>query len=262
MRVARIAAPTGPRTAVWHDDRWHGICDIFSNHSDVDDMLIYTGETYGADVALLSPVEPRVILGMAHNSGKEGRSLPPQAFMKSARTAVGPGAPITIDPSVGTVVAEGELAVVIGRFSRNLTPEEVPHAVFGYTIGNDVTATEQIPLDDKMTQAKNGDGFTPLGPWIETDLDPSSCAITVTIAGRDVARSSTDELGHGVVELLVYLTSILTLGPGDIVLTGAPKTAAPINDGDHVEITIEGIGTLDNHVRHVSMHPGEQGVSV
>jgi hypothetical protein len=107
---------------------------------------------------------------------------------------------------------------------------------------------DQIPLDDKMTQAKNGDGFTPLGPWIETDLDPSDVSIDVEVNGEIVATSSTKLLGWNVVEQLVYLTSLLTLGPGDIVLTGSPATYAQVQPGDFARITVHGIGTLTNPV--------------
>jgi 2-keto-4-pentenoate hydratase/2-oxohepta-3-ene-1,7-dioic acid hydratase in catechol pathway len=159
---------------------------------------------------------------------------------------IGPGEPIHLDPRVGRVVAEGELAMVIRGTCRNLTPDEVPGAILGWTIGNDVTATDQIALDDKMTQAKNGDGFTPLGPWIETDLDPRAVEISVGVAGHVVAEASTSALAWDVVEQLVYLSSVLTLSAGDVVLTGAPQTSAQISAGQLAEITLSGIGTLTN----------------
>ncbi|MDM4763014.1 fumarylacetoacetate hydrolase family protein [Galbitalea sp. SE-J8] len=183
---------------------------------------------------------------MSHNGGPADRALPPQAFHKSARTLADPGDVIPIDSSLGTVNIEGELAVVIGRTARRLSPADVPEAILGYTIGNDVTAVDQIPLDNQLIQVKNGDGYTPIGPWIETDLDPTSVDIVVRIDGVERAASNTRLLAYGVIEQLVYLTRYLTLGPGDVVLTGAPGTFVAVLPGQRVDITLGGIGTLHN----------------
>jgi 2-keto-4-pentenoate hydratase/2-oxohepta-3-ene-1,7-dioic acid hydratase in catechol pathway len=147
------------------------------------------------------------------------------------------------------VNVEGELAVVIRRHCRNLTPDEVPAAILGYTIGNDVTAVDQVALDEKMTQAKHGDGFTPIGPWIETDLNPSAVPITVRVNDEDQVSANTAQLAWDITEQLVYLTSYLSLGPGDVVLTGAPGTFTPVKPGDRSEIALGGIGALSNPVR-------------
>ncbi len=246
MRLARIDTPTGPRPVVQDGDVWAVVVD----HHSPD--LERTGETHPVDGArLLAPCEPRVVLGMAHNSGPADRLVPPQAFTKSARTVVGPGEPVQLDPAAGKVVVEGELAIVIGRTARHLTPEQVPGVILGWTVGNDVTAYEQSALDDKFTQSKNGDGFTPLGPWIETDLavaGVADLAIDVQVDGATEAKASTSGLAWDVVEQLVYLTSHLTLGPGDVVLTGSPSTSAHVVPGQTSAITIEGIGTLTNPI--------------
>lgn len=243
MRIARIATGHGPRAVIAEGDRWAEIADPFA------DTPSFTGTFHRANPArLLAPVQPRVVLGMAHN-GAGDRGLPRQAFLKSARTVVGPAGEIVLDERLGQVNVEGELAVVIRRTCRHLTPAQVPEAVLGYTIGNDVTAVEQVPLDEKMTQSKNGDGFTPLGPWVETELDDSAVPITVRVNGHVVAEASTAQLAWNVTEQLVYLTRYLTLGPGDVVLTGAPATFAPVKPGDRTEITLDGIGTLTNPVR-------------
>jgi 2-keto-4-pentenoate hydratase/2-oxohepta-3-ene-1,7-dioic acid hydratase in catechol pathway len=186
---------------------------------------------------------------MAHNGAPGDRDLPRQAFIKSPRTIVGPGDTIVVDENLGQVNIEGELAVVIRHHCRHLTAEQVPGAILGYTIGNDVTAVEQIALDEKMTQSKNGDGFTPIGPWIETDLDSGTVPMTVKINGETVAQASTAQLAWNITEQLVYLTGYLALGPGDIVLTGAPGTFHPAKPGDQSDITLGGIGTLSNPVR-------------
>ena len=242
MRIARIATRTGPHHVIQDTDRWLEIADPFAAQPR------FTGNEYPVGkVRLLAPVQPLVVLGMAHN-GPGDRELPRQAFLKSPRTIVGPDDDILADERLGQVNIEGELAVVIRHPCRNLTPEQVPGAILGFTIGNDVTAVDQVALDEKMTQAKHGDGFTPIGPWIETDLDPSAVSITVRVNGEDQASASTAQLAWNITEQLVYLTSYLSLGPGDIVLTGAPGTYTPVKPGDHSEIEIGGIGRLSNPV--------------
>jgi 2-keto-4-pentenoate hydratase/2-oxohepta-3-ene-1,7-dioic acid hydratase in catechol pathway len=230
---------------IWRDEQWVGITNPLSDSFDL------TGDAFGTNVTLLAPCRPRVILGMAHN-GPGDRPLPPQAFMKSPRTAVGPGDPIRIDPMLGAVNVEGELAVVMRRTVRHLQPDDVADAVLGFTIGNDVTAIDQIPLDEKMTQVKNGDGFTPLGPWISTGVDWWDVNIDVSVNGEHRAHGNTADLAYNVVEILVYLSSIMTLGPGDVILTGAPRTSTRVEPGDHVAISLAGLGTLENPVAHHS----------
>ena len=120
---------------------------------------------------LLAPVEPRTVVGMAHNTGPADRALAPQAFLKPARSVIGPGEAVGVPAGVGRVDAEGELAVVVGRTSRDLTTGDALDAVFGYTVANDVTGRDLQRSDPLWTTAKGYDTFTPLGPWIETDLD-------------------------------------------------------------------------------------------
>jgi 2-keto-4-pentenoate hydratase/2-oxohepta-3-ene-1,7-dioic acid hydratase in catechol pathway len=243
MRLARILTDAGPVPVVQRGDRWEAVRDILAED------LEFTGESFPlGQVTFLPPVEPRVVLGMAHNSGPSDRSLPPQAFFKSPRTIVGEGEPIVVDAGIGPVSIEGELAIVIGRRCRHLAPGEASAYIIGCTIANDVTAVGQIPLDDRLLQSKGGDGFTPLGPWIETDIDPADLGITVLVNDRVVAESSSQALAWNVDEQLVYLSSHLELGPGDVVLTGSPQTAAPVEPGDNVEIRIDGLGALRNPV--------------
>ena len=127
---------------------------------------------------------------MAHNGAPGDRDLPRQAFLKSPRTVIGPGDDIVVDERLGQVNIEGELAVVI-RHQPAPHADQVPGAILGYTIGNDVTAVDQIALDEKMTQSKNGDGFTPIGPWIETDLDSGTVPMTVRSTAKTVAEANT-----------------------------------------------------------------------
>lgn len=243
MRLARIATDRGPRPVLADGDHWLEIDDPFAA------VPAPTGVRHPmAGASLLAPVRPLVVLGMAHNGAPGDRDLPRQAFLKSPRTVIGPGESITVDRELGQVKVECELAVVIRRPCRHLTADEVPSAILGYTAGNDVTAVDQIPLDEKMTQSKHGDGFTPLGPWVETSLDPSDVAMSVRVGGELVAAGSTAGLAWTIAEQLVYLTRYLTLGPGDVVLTGAPGTFAPVEAGDIAAISLAGIGTLTNPV--------------
>lgn len=221
MRIARIATDHGPVPVVQQGLEWAEVADPFA------DNPVLTGPRYPVGSArLLAPVQPLVVLGMAHNGAHGDRDLPRQAFVKSPRTVIGPGDPIIVDDGLGQVNIEGELAVVIRRTSRHLSAEQVPDAILGYTIGNDVTAVEQIALDEKLTQAKHGDGFTPLGPWIETDLDAAAVPITVAVSGKPSAHATTAQLAWNITEQLVYLTAYLTLGPGDVVLTGPPAPSS------------------------------------
>ena len=244
MRIARITTDHGPRPVVQHGELWREVVDPFAAD------LAYTGIEHpvGA-VRLLAPVKPTVVVGMAHNGSPAERSRPPQAFLKSARTVTDPDIAIVLADHIGQVHVETELAVVMRRTSRNLTSAvDIPAAVLGYTIGNDITAVDQIPLDEMMTQAKNGDGFTPIGPWIETDLDPTHLPMTVRVNGKQVAAADTGQLARDITEILVYLTSYMTLGPGDIVLTGCPGTFATVKPGDTGAVSISGIGTLSNPI--------------
>ncbi len=244
MRIARIATAEGPRPVVAEGGDWVEIADPFA------DTLVQTGPRHPVSTAtLLAPVQPLVVLGMAHNGAPGDRELPRQAFLKSPRTVIGPGESIVVDDDLGQVNIECELALVVRRHCRHLTADQVPDAVLGYTVGNDVTAVDQVPLDEKMTQSKNGDGFTPLGPWIETSLDPSAIPMTVRVNGSVVARACTDQLAWNITEQLVYLTRYLPLGPGDIILTGAPGTFAPVKPGDVSDVSLDGVGSLTNPVR-------------
>jgi 2-keto-4-pentenoate hydratase/2-oxohepta-3-ene-1,7-dioic acid hydratase in catechol pathway len=242
MRFARVHTERGPVPAVWRDDGW----------AEVDSILApvprLSGRSWPASAALAAPCVPTLIVGMSANGTPASRDLPARSFLKSPRTAIGPSAPIHADTAVGGLAVEGELAVVMAVESRHLTPERALESVLGYTIANDVTAVEQIAADPTFTHGKNGDGFTPLGPWIETDLDPAALGIEVAIDGVVVATGNTADLGRAVAELLAYVTSVMTLGPGDVVLTGCPGSTAPIEPGQSASIRIDGLGELVNQV--------------
>lgn len=196
----------------------------------------------------LAPSVPANVLGMAHNTGRAGRDLPPQAFHKAATSVVGPGDAIELRPGVGRVEPEAELTIVVGSRVRGLTAGNASSAVLGYTIGNDVSARDLQASDELWISAKSQDTFTPAGPWIVTDLRGDDLAIGIKHNGVDLKAAGSADLGWKVEEILVYLTSFMTLYPGDLVLTGFPAECAPIVPGDTVTCHIAGIGELTNPV--------------
>jgi len=242
MRIARLDTPTGPRHAVALGERWHLIVSPFA------EPLVYTGDSIPVgEAVLLASVDPRVVVGIGHN--QPGHALPMQAWHKSVHTVAGTGDSVTAVRGVGTVNIEGELAVVIGKPASNLTLENAFDAVLGYTVANDVTNVDQGALDERNFQGKSGTNYTPLGPWIETEVaDPENVATEVAINGAVVVTSGSFNLPSSVAATLVYVTKWLTLQPGDVVLTGAPGTDLPVQPGDSVDITLAGIGTLSNTI--------------
>lgn len=200
----------------------------------------------------LAPSVPVNVFGMAHNTGQPGRDLPPQAFHKAASSVIGPGEAIQLDSTVGYVDPEAELTVVVGRPARGLTLETARSAILGYTIGNDVSARDLQKTDELWISAKSQDTFTPAGPWIVTDLDDSKLEIGIVHNGNTLRTASSADLGWKVDEIMVYLTSFMTLQPGDLVLTGFPAECARIQPGDTVVCRVEGIGELHNPVTGAS----------
>jgi 2-keto-4-pentenoate hydratase/2-oxohepta-3-ene-1,7-dioic acid hydratase in catechol pathway len=201
------------------------------------------------DFLFLAPSVPANVLGMAHNTGRAGRDLPAQAFHKAASSVIGPGDAIELTAGVGLVEPEAELTVVVGRKARGLTLENARTAILGFTIGNDVTARDLQKSDDLWLSAKSQDTFTPAGPWIVTGLDDADLPIGIVHNGAELTPASTADLGWKVDEILVYLSSFMTLHPGDLVLTGFPAATARLESGDAVTCRVGGIGELTNPVR-------------
>lgn len=248
MRIARLATAEGPRYAVDDDGAWAEIDDPFVRGEIARTGVVHPGE--GA--RLLAPTEPRVVVGSFRNTASAGHGgLPAAAFFKSPYTVVGPGEAIVVDPALGAVKGEVELALVVGTRCRFLSStEEAAAATFGYTVANDVTAVDQLPVDDVKLRAKNGEGFTPLGPWIETEFpNPADAVLVAAVDGTEVLRSSTNDLVRGALELLVWASEFVELRPGDVLLTGSPWTAFDISPGQECTATVEGIGSITNPVR-------------
>ncbi|MGG5171607.1 fumarylacetoacetate hydrolase family protein [Pseudarthrobacter sp. J1738] len=201
-----------------------------------------------SDFTFLAPSAPANVFGMAHNTGAPGRALPPQAFHKASTSVIGPGEAIELSESVGYVDPEAELTIVVGRACRGLTLETAREAILGFTIGNDVSARDLQKSDELWISAKSQDTFTPAGPWIVTDLNYSNAPISIVHNGNELKAASTADLGWNVEEIMVYLTSFMTLHPGDLILTGFPAECARINPGDTVVCRVGGIGELQNPV--------------
>lgn len=158
------------------------------------------------------------------------------------------GSPIQLPPSATEVHHEGELAIVIGRPCKDVPAARAAENILGYTIGNDVSARDHQRADGQWTRAKGHDTFCPLGPWIVTDLDPADLEIRTEVNGQVRQRSRTSLLLHDVGAIVEWVSAVMTLLPGDVILTGTPEGVGPIVDGDTVSVTIEGIGTLSNPV--------------
>ena len=207
------------------------------------------------EVKLLSPVIPTKIIAVGRNyvdhAAEMASEVPdsPAIFLKPPTTVIGPMAPIRIPKGVGEIHHEAELAVVIGRVTRNVEPEDVPGHILGYTAANDVTARALQRTDVQWTRAKGFDTFCPLGPAIDTEFDPSEPnSITCHVNGEKRQEGTISDVVFGVSEIVAFVSSVMTLLPSDVILTGTPAGVGPIVDGDRVEVEIEGIGVLMNPV--------------
>lgn len=218
-----------------------------------DDVRL-TGIRYAlAEVRLLAPILPSKVICIGKNYADHAREMggePPQEpviFLKPSTAVCGPGDPIQRPVRLSQRIDyEGELAVVIGRLCRQVPARRVSEVIFGYTCANDVTARDLQARDGQWTRAKGFDTFCPLGPWIETSVDPADLALTTRLNGEVRQSSRTSLLLHDVTALVAYVSQVMTLLPGDVLLTGTPAGVGPMEKGDEVSVTVEGIGTLGN----------------
>jgi 2-keto-4-pentenoate hydratase/2-oxohepta-3-ene-1,7-dioic acid hydratase in catechol pathway len=209
-----------------------------------------------ADVRLLAPVLPRSkVVGIGRNyaahAAEMGSDVPsePLMFIKPNTSVVGPGDPVFYPRQSSEVHYEGELAVVIGRICRDVPVERAADVIWGYTVGNDVTARDLQRSDVQFTRAKGFDSFCPLGPWIETELDVGDVRVQTFLNGDPKQDGRTSDLIFDVPTLVAHVSSVMTLLPGDVILTGTPEGVGPMQVGDEVEVSISGIGNLTNQVK-------------
>jgi len=209
----------------------------------------YTGRRFPlADVRLLAPVLPSKVADHAEEMGGKP-PVEPVLFLKPSTSVTGQGDPIAYPVKLTERVDfEGELAVIIGRLCRDVPIERAQDVIFGYTCANDVTARDLQARDGQWTRAKGFDTFCPIGPWIETMADPTDLALTTSVNGEVRQRARTSEMVHDVPTLVAFVSQVMTLLPGDVLLTGTPAGVGPLQHGDEVSVTIESIGTLRNRV--------------
>ena len=235
---------------------------------DDEDLVVLAGdpmfqgfETSGERVALsearlLAPVIPRSkVVGIGLNYPGVEALLPPGSktdpviFLKPNTSVVGPGDAIQLPPVQGRVIHEGELAIVIGSVAKRVQEEDADDVIFGYTIANDVTAIDQMLEDGQWARGKGYDSFCPIGPFIETDLDPRGVPIRTVVDGEERSSGHTRDLVLSIPEIVARVSDVWTLLPGDLILTGSPLGRLEIEAGQRVEIEIGTIGRLVNPVR-------------
>ncbi|MFC0272739.1 fumarylacetoacetate hydrolase family protein [Metabacillus herbersteinensis] len=213
----------------------------------------YTDHSFSLnEVKLLAPLEPNQIIGIGANYVSNVEDLPselpeiPVFFFKPTSSVIGPEEEIVIPTGIDQVKFESELAIVIGKEAKNVPESEVLDYVFGYTVGNDVTAPQFFHQDGHWTIGKSFDTFTPLGPVIETELDPFNVKVEAKLNDSEKQNSATELMIIPIRRMISYLTSVMTLKPGDVILTGSPVGAELVSAGDVIECEIKEIGTLRN----------------
>jgi len=203
---------------------------------------------------LLAPVFPTKIVGVGRNYAEHAAergavvSEEPVIFLKPATAVIGPGSAVVLPPESSEVHHEAELAVVVGRVAHRVAAEDAGGFILGYTAANDVSARDLQRRDGQWVRAKGFDTFCPLGPAIETELDPAGLSISCKVNGEIRQQASTADMVFGVAELFAFISRVMTLLPGDVILTGTPAGVGPIRPGDRMEVAIEGIGLLVNTV--------------
>ncbi len=224
------------------------IQELMENPTPTDEVVEFK------NLKFLSPTRPTkvVAVGLNYKAHAEemGKPLPeePLLFMKPSTSVIANKMRIVLPKMSQRVDYEGELAVVIGRRCRNVSPEETKDYILGYSCFNDVTARDLQQKDVQYTRAKSFDTFAPYGPWISTSVDPTNLKITTRVNGEVKQEGNTSDMIFSPFELVSFVSKIMTLLPGDVIATGTPPGVGPLKEGDRVEVEIEGIGTLINYV--------------
>lgn len=247
MKFARFTVDTKEYSGVVTDEGIQAISgDIFGSWN-------YSGEVFSAEeVKFLAPLVPNQIIGIGANFVAKKEDLPselpeiPVFFFKPVSSVIGTEEEIIIPEGTEQVKFESELAVVIGKEAKNVSESEVLDYVFGYTIGNDVTAPSFFHQDGHWTIGKSFDTFTPLGPVIETELDPFKVNVKASLNGVEKQNSPAELMIIPIRKMISYLTKVMTLKPGDVILTGSPVGAELVGSEDVIECQIDEIGTLKN----------------
>ncbi|NDL60844.1 fumarylacetoacetate hydrolase family protein [Phytoactinopolyspora mesophila] len=256
MRIARFTTGDDPRFgAVGEDQDGQTVLAVLEGDPLYKPIQL-TGEKLALEeVRLLAPVIPRSkVIGVGRNyvehASELGNEVPaePLLFLVPNTAVIGPDDPIVLPQISDDVHHEAELAVVIGRIAKDVPPDRVPEVILGYTCANDVTARDLQRKDNQWARAKGFDSSCPLGPWIETDIDTSDLSVRCQVNGEQRQFGRTSQMVFDVAALVSYVSAAFTLLPGDVILTGTPAGVGPIVAGDHVVVSIEGIGVLGNQV--------------
>jgi 2-keto-4-pentenoate hydratase/2-oxohepta-3-ene-1,7-dioic acid hydratase in catechol pathway len=249
VRIARVAHPQGVAFVAVHGEEAAEIAEHpFGTPT-------FTGRKWPlADVRLLAPILPTKIIGIGRNyadhAAEMGNEVPaePLLFLKPNTSVIGPNVEIKIPAASQRVDFEGELAVIIGQPCRDVSKAKAMSVVMGYTIANDVTARDLQKKDVQFTRGKGFDTFCPMGPFIETEFDPSDVRVVTEVDGQVKQDGRTSLMVHDIPSLIEYVSAIMTLLPGDVILTGTPAGVGPMEAGQTVSVTVDGLGTLTNPV--------------
>jgi len=207
-----------------------------------------------SDVKILPPCQPSKIIAIGLNykdhAAEFGSKIPdePMLFMKPSTAVIGHGEIVAYPPQSKKVDYEGELAIVIKKTAKNISEDDAKNYILGFTCANDITARDLQRKDGQFTRGKGFDTFAPIGPWIETDLQPDNLKIKTTLNGKVVQSSSTSQMIFKPYFLVSFISFIMTLLPGDVIITGTPCGVSELKPGDVVQVEIEGIGVLENRV--------------
>jgi 2-keto-4-pentenoate hydratase/2-oxohepta-3-ene-1,7-dioic acid hydratase in catechol pathway len=249
VRIARVSYGGGISFGVIEGDE---VAEI--NGPPIGELRFTGKRAPLADCRLLAPVIPSKVIAVGLNyrdhAEEMGQTLPeePLIFLKPGTAVIGPGDGIRKPPECERLDYEGELAVVVGGLVRAADRATAVKAILGYTVGNDVTARDLQIKDGQWTRGKGFDTFCPLGPWIETDVDASSLDLEVRVNGETKQRSNTKNLIFDPPALVSFISRVMTLLPGDVIMTGTPSGVGPMEPGDAVEVEISEIGVLSNPV--------------
>ncbi|WP_434439887.1 fumarylacetoacetate hydrolase family protein [Lentzea sp. E54] len=249
MRIARIAHPQGVAFVAVQGEEAAEIAEHpFGTPT-------FTGRKWPlADVRLLAPILPTKIIGVGRNYADHAKELgnevpaEPLLFFKPNTSVIGPNVEIKLPAVSERVDFEGEVAVIIGQPCRDVPRAKAASVIMGYTIANDVTARDLQKKDVQFTRAKGFDTFCPLGPFIETEFDASDVRVVTELDGEVKQDGRTSLMVHDIPSLVEYVSGIMTLLPGDLILTGTPAGVGPMAAGQTVSVTVDGLGTLTNPV--------------
>ena len=246
MRFIRFQTRTEPARFGWlHEDKVGAL-----DGSPFSEFRRQEADIPLESVRLLAPVLPGKIICVGRNyvehAKEHNAEVPdvPLLFLKPPSSVIGPDQTIILPPQSQQVEHEAELVVVVGKRGRWIEPERALDYVLGYTIGNDVTARDLQRRDGQWTRAKGFDTFCVLGPWIETELDPADLMITCHVNGELRQMASTRDMVFHIEQLIAFASSIMTLEPGDVIMTGTPAGVSPLRAGDQVVVAIEHLGSL------------------